>query len=571
MLPAGIAAITFLTIMASLVAYALAAREGRRREIRHPDDFYLARQRMTSDDFGDAQIAYALQMSTVVPFFLLASTGNWLVPVLNSLFWFVGIGIFYLAIPRFRNFIGRSSTIHAFIGTANSSEALRGFASVMTIIAFCGVIIFELFYGAAAFRIIFGPNPIIYYLIISFLAAYLMTYIWNGGQTATMRTQQYQLLIAYVGLHAASVYVLFSFKGGIPDVLPSFLPILTLIACLMMVWTRTRALIDAWSKNRKIIAFVYTVMLCSLSSLIVALIIDIPTLNFDSYFRGALSSSVDSKTQIAMIATAVLLPLTWQFVDLTNWQRFASLAVADRASYVAQAQRGLVDYLVESPLSWLFPILLGLCASLVLGAAGDNLAFDAFLAHLLSQPGAPQLIGVLLAAGTVGIFMSTADAAITAIGYAFAYDLWKPTRQLIDRAQLSKDETQAVIGAGKWFMAIALILIVVSFCILDWALKFGETFIGLLFAFYTPIICLAPAVLCPVILRRRPTKKAAFAAIFFGAVAGLALGVISAFGYPELQWYPAPVAFAISWVVYGAASLRGERITADGGVGEDNG
>jgi hypothetical protein len=551
MIPSFIAGSAFVFVILTLIGYLIAAREGRKKQITHPDDYFLARNRMTSDDFGDTQIAYALQMSTVYPFFILAAAGAWVVPILNSLFWFVGIFLFMVYVQRFTPYLGRSKTIHAFIANANSSVRLRRFASALTIIAFSGVVVFEIVYGATVFRVLFSGNLIVYYLIIAFLAAYLTTYIWNGGQTATLRTEQFQLLVAYLGIHFALAHIFFKREVPGGSITPSFIPLLVLILCVVMLWTRGKVLIRALRAKRKIIAIAYILMLASLLSLIASLTITAPTLNFGSLFASDKTvSGMKSLEFWMMIGTAILIPIFWQFVDLTNWQRICSLTATTPSEYASETRKGFWQYLIESPLSWLLAVLLGLLAPPLI--SGNDDPFELFIRHFLTEPGLPQIAGIMLVAGIVGVFMSTADAAITAIGYAFAYDFYGPTRDLIDKesSSLSSAETAKVVKAGRLFMATIVGVIVLLFILLDWYLRHGPTFVGLLFAFYTPVISFSPAVLCPIWFNRSPRNGLAFVAILVAATAGLGLGVYSAFGHPEVQWYPAPVAFGLSWLLY---------------------
>ncbi len=553
MIPYSTAIVAFICVILSMVGYLFAARQGKKKEIHHPDDYFLARQRMTPDDYGDTQIAYALQMSTVYPFFVLTVSGAWTVPVLNSIFWFVGIFLFFFCVPSFKPFLGESRTIHAFIANLNEAPSLRRFASSLTIIAFVGVIIFEIVYGASVFKVIFGGNRIIYYLVIAFLAAYLTTYIWNGGQTATLRTEQFQLLIAYVGLHISVVYMIFDKNMHVNKITPSVVPLLVLIASLFMVCSRLKALWRAVKKRRRLITFAYVVILLSLSSMIVALTVSAPKFDYNALLSTDVSLRNISPINFwMMMGTAVLLPIFWQFVDLTNWQRICSLTTQSPDDYVVNAKRGLKEYFTESPLSWLIAVVLGLLAPQLMNVTqAGNDPFETFIRYFLGNGKLmPQIVGIFLVAGVVGIFMSTADAAITAVGYAFAYDFWKPSRELIDKQDpLSDTETQFVISAGRSFMAIAVVFIIVAFVLLDW-FDLGSQFIGLLFAFYTPLISLSPAILCPVWFKRRPGGKKAFIAILAGVITGLGLGFFSILGYPQYQWYPAPSAFIVSWAFY---------------------
>jgi hypothetical protein len=566
MIPNGVAAWTFGGVLLSLVAYLIAARQGARREIKHPNDYFLARQRLTGDDLGDTQIAYALQMSTVYPFFILAASGAWLVPVLNSVAWFLGIAFFLASVRRFRPFLGQTRTIHALISEANASPFLRPLASLMTIVAFAGVIVFEIVYGASVFRVIFGDNNIIYYVIVASLTAYLVTYIWNGGQTATLRTEQVQLLVAYLGLHLALAHMFASGEVDPSHVTPSIVVLVVAVACAAMLWSRGRALVTAIRTKRPVMSGAYCVMLLSLLTLMVALGFALPRVNFHNLVTADVSvASASILDHWLMISTAILLAIFWQFVDLTNWQRICSLAASDDEGFVQGAIRGFVGYLIESPLSWFMAVLLGLTAPQVLTFADRNAdQFEQFIRHFLLEPGIAQAVGVVLVAGIVGVFMSTADSAITAIGYAYAYDFSRRGRALIDKTDLTDDDVVSVVRIGQRFMALATGVVIVLFILLDVFFEAGKGFVGLLFAFYTPVVSLAPAVLGPLLFRRRPGKILGAGAIIAGAASGLVFGVLSATKWPALQWWPAPAAVVISWSVYlFGAFCFGERISLE--------
>jgi hypothetical protein len=564
MIPKPVAAAAFIGILASLVGYLLAAREGRRNPVNHPDDYFLARNRITESDLGDTQIAYALQMSTVYPFFMLAASGAWLVPVVNSLFWFFGIVLYRHYVPHFRPLLGRSRTMHAFVADTNDSVALRRFASALTIIAFLGVVIFEIVYGASVFRVLFGEDRVIYYLIIASMTAYLMTYIWNGGQTATLRTEQVQLLVAYLGLHLSLAHMFSTAEVAPGAVRPLILLPVFFIASLFMLWSRIRAIVVAVRHRRLLIALAYGLMVSSLSVVLLTIVPAVPTLDRTALFSIDVSRGETSALDFTMmLGTAALIPLFWQFVDLSNWQRICALTAATPDEYERGTRNGLLPYLIESPLSWLIPILLGLSAPLVAGADSSG-SFEGFLGHFMREPGSAQVVGVFLVAGVVGVFMSTADSAITAIGYAFAYDMWSPSRSIVDKPNPSKSETQVAVDAGRWFMCMAVGVVVGGFIVIDWFFNRGAEFIGLLFAFYTPLVALTPAVFCPMRFGVRPHRVFTFIGVAGGAGAGLCLGFYSVCGHPELQWFPAPVAFLVSWVTYGLGLLVSPRKVGDG-------
>lgn len=551
MISASTSALAFVAIILTLLIYLIAARVGRRIRIEHPDDFFLARNRFSSDDFGDCQIAYALQMSTVYPFFVLAAAGSWLVPMVNSVFWFFGILLLYRWIPRFGPFLGRSTTIHAFLADINGTPIARQVASALTVIGFSGVIIFEVVFGASVFRVLFG-NPVIYYLVISLLAAYVTSYIWSGGQTATLRTDQFQLVVAYLGLHLSVAFLFATHRVDVVSLKLPVIPILVLVMSLFMIWFRVSSLRRTIRARRHIASLAYTIILLSLLGMMISLSRAEGVFAAKGLLSGWIAAFSGNRLEVAlMLSTAALIPIFWQFVDLSNWQRICSLTAQKEEDYRKGTRAGLAEYLVESPLSWLLPLLLGLAVPIVkpeLLVTGDP--FDNFLQYLLGSPGLGAVVGIVLCAGIVGVFMSTADAGITAVAYAFAYDLWAPTRRIMDRGSPSADETEQVVRAGRWFMVCLVGLVVVLFVFMDWFFQAGPIFLGLLFAFYTPMVAFSPAVVGPIVWRRRPHRVFVITAMSSGAFAGIALGVTSTLSRPDLQWYPAPAAFLISWLVY---------------------
>jgi len=251
-----------------------------------------------------------------------------------------------------------------------------------------------------------------------------------------------------------------------------------------------------------------------------------------------------------MVATAVLIPIFWQFVDLSNWQRICALSTTDRADYRKEARRGLKDYLVESPLSWLLPLLLGLVAPFVVANIAKDEPFENLVRFFLQIDGSWQIVGVLFCAAVVGIFMSTAACCLTAVGYAFVYDLWAPSRRIVDKQNPTVAETQEAIRAGRWFMTLVTIAVVGIFVAVDVTLGGGSAFLGLLFSFYTPLVALSPAVIVPILTTRKAQASVTAASIVAGASVGIVLGILSAVVRPELQWYPGPVAFVVSWLIY---------------------
>ena len=78
-----------------------------------PDQFFLSKKSHSKEEYGSTQTAYFLQMATVYPFFLFGFSGMWWLGLWNTIFYAIGIVVFFLVLPRCNkgvlDLIGRSS------------------------------------------------------------------------------------------------------------------------------------------------------------------------------------------------------------------------------------------------------------------------------------------------------------------------------------------------------------------------------------------------------------------------------------------------------------------------------
>lgn len=243
--------IAFLSIVASLGVYFFAVRSNKASAT--SDQYFTARGTVDSNQFANAQIAYALQMATVYPFFLFAFQGMWWVAVINTLFYSIGIALYRLLLGKFargaRPLLGSARTVHAAIAEVNHVPFLRPFTAGLTVFAFAGLAAFEIIWGANALKIALGGNEVGFYLSVATLAAYLVVYVWAGGQNAAIRADQIQLFFSYVGLHVLVAWV--AWQPGVDLAHLSFplvAPLIVAISGVMLIyrlrtvpWATTRA------------------------------------------------------------------------------------------------------------------------------------------------------------------------------------------------------------------------------------------------------------------------------------------------------------------------------------------
>lgn len=545
----------FTAFVGSLLLYLLVARGAGKRVLTHPDQFFLSKSNHDDNQFAASQISYALQMATVYPFFLFAFSGMWWLAVWNTIFYAVGIVLLYAVLPKFMKghfqLIGSSKTLHGFIGNLHGAPKLRQFTACMSLVGFTGLAAFEIVWGARVLKVLFHGNISIYYLAIAILAFYLVLYLWLGGQRGTINTGQYQLVIAYVGIHAAVAWAILQPGVAASNIDAGIIVPLIILNGLVMLVSRLRSLRASAQASRlaKILSIITSF---SLLGMLVFLLFFRELFSLNACYWKPIDGS-SSEFVWQTIAFAIL-PLFFQFVDMTNWQRMASLAQSPSNGLLPHIRKGLRQYLIESPLSWLLPVLLGLCAAKFLTVNATDDPWDAFIGRVIAEPGlAGAFLSVAVVSGIAAIFLSTADGLLSAIGYSFTYDIHPRTRRMVDR-QTSEGwkpkDVDYVVGRGRGAMAVFLGIIVAIFIAADTGANYGEKMLGLFLAFFAPMSAFAPAVIVPALTRRAASGTVAWLSIGTGAFVGIGLGIFSTFKGGIWQWLSIDASIAVSWIIY---------------------
>lgn len=560
--------IVIFGILATLLGYFYIARQSKRKKITHPDDFFLARGSADAAQYGAAQIVFALQMAAVYPFFVFTVQGQWWKAVINIIFWALGIFLFRALLPRFNrsaiNIFGASNTIHSAISNLHNEPSLRRFTAWMTVIAFAGLAVFEIVWGAIIFKVLFPGegSSVIYYMTVVALTVYLVLYINIGGQRASIGADQYQLVIGYLGLHGLMIWVILNEKVSLA--ITEF-PLLGLIIVLISLF----AIVIRWrgehSNSVKTIKWLNRAAGISLISVIIAILYT-SNRNINININISLLFPIDRYIEIINSQYFLLigfyffsLAIFFQFIDTSNWQRFNALARRD-ADGLAKARKGLLQYAFESPLSWLFPVALGLCALQFIEFPASEDPWLILLEKVMEVEG---VAGIALAffvfVGILAIFLSTAEGLLTAIGWTVAYDIKEVSRRIIDKGlkanKFTNEEIETVVNCGRDGIFLAMFFVVFAFIVCDlYSNGEGQRLLGVFMAFYSPMIAMAPSLLVPAIFGRVCDSTSALISIGAGSLIGIACGIITLFVPSNindwLQWVSAPAAFIISWAVY---------------------
>ncbi len=549
-----------IAILLPLLVYTYAAVTIPGTTLQRPNEWFAAFKSIGTTPFSNSAIAYAFQVASIYPFMMWGSQGLLLIPLLNSLFWGLGIVSFALVLPRLQSFISKDHTVHGYLGDTYGSR-LRPWSSLVTVAGLLGLAIGEVVWGSAVLKPMLPNGDLIYAVMFLFLFAAL-AYVSYGGQASSIRTDQVQLLFSYVGLAGVFVFLAYiaAFHGS-PQSAP--LQVIALVTLVLAVWVlalRRGRFIDTsdsvTSYGRGMTAIGNVVVSGGLLLMVLGLVIVIGRQDWHHAFRG-MPSQLTGFGYPGVIAIC-LLPLLWQFVDMTNWQRLLCLrsdeSDSNQSEHLKEMQKGFRIYAVESPWTWIAFVALGALAAVAMPESVQNGSFVALPGMLArSVRVIDQVMAYLFVGSVTAIMLSTVDSVISAAMFVFVYDTWKPTRQRLDDTQTSAESgMQGLLATARLFGLVALLALLAVFVFIDVKHKGGEQFISLLFAFYSAQLSLAPVVFGAIFVPRAwiPSQAFAMSSIGVGAVAGVALGVYSLFYAPSLSWWPIPVSLVLSSIIF---------------------
>lgn len=541
----------FTAFIAALLVYFIVARKAGKTSLIHPDQYFLSTNSYSSDQFAVAQIGYSLQMATVYPFFIFAFSGMTWIAVWNTLFYALGIILLIFFLPKFQkrhvHLIGSSKTLHAFIASVHEKPYLRRLTAWLSIIGFIGLTVFEITWGSRVIKVLFNDNMNVYYFTIAILATYLIFYLWLGGQRGTYNTAQYQLVSSYFGIHAAVAWAVLN-----PSVDYSKLEVMQPVMVAVVILSGVMFIRRLKDIRRSLVLNILT--LVSLVVMVYCILQNSSILYFSytNNIQAAIESVFNNPDNTLPLLAFALLPIGFQFVDMSNWQRMVAVR-NDNISSIKRIKQGLIQFLIESPLSWLLPIVLGLCAKQILtNISGDP--WDAFLTKIFSGNGFQNIaISMLVIAGFTSIFLSTADGLMISVGYSFSYDISKRSQRLIDnksKSVWSNEDVFFVINQGRRAMSWGLAVVILTFIVIDISFGKGADFIGAFLSFFTPMISFAPSILVPTLFKNRSSGNISLASICIPATMGIIGGITSIFYGGVWQWLPIIIAVCLSWLIY---------------------
>lgn len=565
---------TFL-IFVPLLVYLLSALLERRKALTS-SEFFLAANQVSSFEFANSSIGYGFQIASVSIFFAWGYLHGF-GALINPLFWGIGIVLFGLLLPQMSSYLGSGKTLHGYLGEQYRSRTLEVIASTVTLVAFLGTFVAELAWGSIVFRM-FSSNPIIVGAILTGMAIVIAIYLVRAGQLNAMRTDQVQLLFTYFGFLALGVSLIWlAGNGDVEDRAASFILSVALALCLgimsLMIWRQIKIERRLTTGQRfTLTLFVRPALLTLLAVGVFFLAINLFRTYPDTASVLAVVASPGffnlSQGTPNLLALA-LLPLFWQFVDVTMWQRLAAVQLPVEVGLSSRDRLrpirvGLQRFAFESPVTWLFAIIIGIAVRHASIGINDQTIWEGIatipIAVRDSHHALGQLmgigLGVAFGAAIVAAMLSTADSMLMGALVVFSLDLAPKA------GRASDPSASPAASAGPIQLArVAIVLFTIAALGIIWLQLLTDVkVLPILLGAYAAQLCLAASVIATLLLGPQPVRRGwALASILAGVIA-TAYATVIALGNEAWALYAPLFALGASIPVY-AIGLAAQRLS----------
>jgi hypothetical protein len=518
----------------------------------------------------------------------------------------LGLSLFYVLRRPILQFLegalvhDRSITVHEFIARRHGDDPRVGaFAAALTVFAIYGLIVCIMIGLATVLRTIFSGSSGIAELFVAAIFLIVACGTLFSGRLGILYATQIQLGLAYLGLFAATAFLLYlqgSAIGAMP--LKGIVALaLIVVVCAVVHFRRRSRYLDtsvrpgAASANgprerepagvrlfvrlQKILNSLVGILamtLIVLTAIVTAFEIFLG--GAPAFVREALDAFQAGTSMSAVtLVSLIVLPLLYPIVDVVSWQRVAAFArLRDGGQFkdgewTAAFKTFGVTYAIEVPLMALFIVLFGAIAGLTLAGASEGDATQAFVASLLAQENSvATAIATLLMLGLLAIAVATMGSLFSAALDVVDWDIVPALRsRSISAAPSTADDkpTRATLMAG---LVIGL-LVLATFLLAD--MRAAHTFgiaglLGAVLAFSSAQIALAPLVLAPLLAGSARfgavTPAWAFAVLAAGAALGAGATIAGlVFGQTAVLPWAVPVCFGATTLLFVIAVLVGRR------------
>jgi Na+/proline symporter len=528
----------------------------RLRPDRRDNVYFFAQRRISSTAFANGSIAYGFQIASVSVFF------SWgfhygFGALINPIFWGIGILWFLFTLPRFSFVLGRAQTLHSFLGSIYKNSVVTRIAAAMTILGLLGAFTAEVAWGSTVISLI--RSDAVFIGIVTFImACFAMFYVIWAGQESIVLADQYRLVVAQAGFSIVLVFLvtLLHWRGHAVQNIGTLLSTVTLVLFLAVVWTTNRQIANARGDNSEQSLQIQCTRCIRGVMIACASVSLLNTITFANSVPGKLWAYHDissfAQGPINLVSLA-LLPLFWQYIDFTMWQRLSGVDVRDAADF-ARVRFSMLRYAIETPISWIFALVAGVAlrygaipfdagsidsgiASIPIALASGNTSFGGIVDVIAAG---------LFGAAIVAAMMSTADTFIIGATAAFVYDLI-PSKVAGISTIKTEGGSQNAVTVGKIAGLFMVLVALTSYWVSTY---YGFDLVGVLFGAYSGQLALVPSVLGAIYLGKDvPPSWVSIVSILAGFLSGITATVVALIS-PEWALYPPLFSLGLSVPTY---------------------
>lgn len=506
-----------------------------RSRARTISDYFIHSQEVSTADYANTSVGYALQMAAI---FLFAYWGAvyGLGALWTPLFWGIGFWLLIRLLPYFMPYHTRASTMHEYLGHVfGNSKLLQRLAAVATIVGLWGTMMAEVDYTIQIYTPIVQTERNQLLLGAAFLI-FGLWYIIQNGYKAEVNTERTQVPIAYTAFMAMLLLMLPSvwlYSGKVSFNIVAFVMASALI--LLLIGKLRLGLKTAF---KDIQTFIPLGALVGLVFVVIHSYHLSPGLN-QNVLNIPLSTQLSAQGFVGIISLFIANAL-WMPVDLSTWQRIASV----RGEGLKESlEKGTWRVLFESPATWILGVVFGIAinAGGFLRLSTDpSQGLTAFataaykLSPLTSGTILPWLLYPLLIIASITIMLSTIHCLISAISFTAYNDL------------KTDGDHKSLKSARLWTVALVVAGMVI-YPELRW--HYSASLPTLLYGAYSAQLSLILVAILA-LLRKRLDKGAAAASIIAGFI-GTVVSVWFAINSTNPSAAVLPPIFAVIFAVVG--------------------
>jgi hypothetical protein len=402
-------------------------------------EFFFYDKKVTPNAYFDTTVGYSFQV--VVTIYFVYWGFKYGIGVLYYAFtWLLGFWFFQLCSRRLGAFAVSDHTLHSFLAERfGTSLMIRRLTAFCTLFGLVGALLIEMSYTTDILTGLSTAPVSIPVWIFVFAAILALTWLFvqHGGFKAVVITDVLELPVTYGALAVLLAFLNWlNYRAGYRS---EGIRIGLLMSCMwaVIVIARSRAGLKGALRDKANLAAVFGVVLSLLTTLIWA-----TTYGRQPALKNPIPDLPDAFSLTGLFQQGIptllgftILNLSWQFFDMTAWQRVSSLDLQGLSEDERQKRlsRTIGETKWESPVTWVIGILIGIAlhySGLFHSAKDADGAFNGFV-KMLSDNDFAQPMGMLatyvalpaLVVAFLGIMLTTVDSFLVTSIFTWTHDI----------------------------------------------------------------------------------------------------------------------------------------------------